>query len=317
MYQIFNTALESDMLLPELPEVETSETVIKFSAGLDKKGSLNDPDWFFHWESPGGSVYTSCAKCEDGYILRFPNLVDFIISYTFDHIYYFAESTTPDDTIRHLLLDHVIPRILGQQGKLVLHASAVILPNGKAIAFLGNSGWGKSTIASSFHNMGARLITDDCLLIEPNNGTVVGIPNYYGLRLFNDSARAIFSSEKKFSRMAHYTEKKRLIMHKKETEEIPSKVNMDAFFFLNDPDIFNDINSVEIKPVQDIEIFMKLVEKMFILDVTETKNITQQFQNKGKIINSDIDAFELHYPRKHSILETVQTRISNLFQFAT
>jgi hypothetical protein len=313
MYQIFNIALESDMVIPELPEVETSETVIKFSAGLDKKGDLNDPDWFYHWESPGGSVYTSCAKCEDGYILRFPNLADFIISYAFDHIYYFAESTTPDDTIRHLLLDHVIPRILGQQGKLVLHASAVILPNGKAIAFLGNSGWGKSTIASSFYDKGASLITDDCLLIEPNNGIIVGIPNYYGLRLFNDSAKAIFPSEKKFSRMAHYTEKKRLIMPKQETEEIQSKVNMDAFFFLNDPSIFNDVYSVEIEPIKAIKVFMKLVEKMFILDVTETTNITQQFQNKGKIITSGIDAFELHYLRKHSALDAVQTRINNLF----
>ena len=312
MYQIFDIALDSDMALPELPEIETCKTVIKFSKGIDKSKFLNEPNWFHHWESIDGDIIASCAKSDDGYILKFPYLASFVISYEFNHIFYFPEPETPNETIRHLLLDHIIPKIIGQQGRLVLHASAVILPNGKAIAFLGNSGWGKSTIASSFHESGAQLITDDCLLIELNKRQIIGIPNYYGLRLFSDSAEAIFPAEKYFSRMAHYSQKKRLIMHNQEAESIEYKVNIDAFFFLNDPSKSPTASLIEINPICGIGEFMGLVERMFVLNTTDKKNNIQQFQNMSNIINSNLPVFKLQYQRKHSLLRELRTFISNL-----
>ena len=312
MYQIFDIALDSDIALLELPEIETCKTIIKVRKGIDKNKVLSPSHWFCHWETVNGDIFASCAKGKNGYILRFPKIASFIITYEFDHILYFSEPDTPIETIRHLLLDHIIPKILGQQGRLVLHASAIVLPNGKAIAFLGNSGWGKSTIASSFHESGSQLITDDCLLIDQTKDRITGIPNYYGLRLFHDSADAIFSADKDFSRMAHYSKKKRLIMHKQEIEQNISKITIDAFFILNNPDKLSSTSLIEINPVRGILEFMGLVERMFVLDITDKKNNIKQFQIMSNIIKSEIQVFEMHYPRKHSILRELQAFIKNL-----
>jgi len=42
-----------------------------------------------------------------------------------------------------------------------------LLENSRSVAFLGNSGFGKSTLASSFHRNGVYLIDDDCILLNP------------------------------------------------------------------------------------------------------------------------------------------------------
>jgi len=55
------------------------------------------------------------------------------------------------------------------QGRLVLHASAVSWDDG-AIAFAGPSGGGKTTIAAMLCRTGARLVTDDVLVLDARPG---------------------------------------------------------------------------------------------------------------------------------------------------
>lgn len=156
MYYIFDISLDSDIHLPELPEGSTRETIIKIKSGTGIMNEQYEPEYFHEWQDADSEICMLSAKIEDNYLLRFPELVDFLISTSGDTVFYFPEPNIPEETIRHLILDQIIPRILGQQGQLVLHASAVQLPDGKAIVFLGDTGWGKSTIASSFHENGKK-----------------------------------------------------------------------------------------------------------------------------------------------------------------
>jgi hypothetical protein len=55
--------------------------------------------------------------------------------------------------------------LMHQRGFLVLHASAVAV-GGRAVAFMAQSGTGKSTLAAAFGQHGHELITDDFLCIE-------------------------------------------------------------------------------------------------------------------------------------------------------
>lgn len=75
----------------------------------------------------------------------------------------FSESKFSLPYIRSLILGVGFGVLLMQQGHLVLHASAVNV-NGNAIAFLGNSGSGKSTMATFLSKKGYPLITDDVLV---------------------------------------------------------------------------------------------------------------------------------------------------------
>lgn len=55
--------------------------------------------------------------------------------------------------------------LLYQRGLLPLHASAVEI-QGEAVAFLGESGWGKSSLAAALHQRGHRILTDDVTAVD-------------------------------------------------------------------------------------------------------------------------------------------------------
>lgn len=75
-----------------------------------------------------------------------------------------------DRNLAALFLEaNTIATILALRGETVLHASAVEV-DGQAIAFAGNSGAGKSTMAALLCAHGGRYITDDLLRILPHRG---------------------------------------------------------------------------------------------------------------------------------------------------
>jgi hypothetical protein len=80
--------------------------------------------------------------------------------------------------VRAHVLGAAMACVLRQRGCLVLHASCVAQGE-RAFAFLGGSGWGKSTLASLFHQQGYSLLTDDVMAIQvkllPDAAAAVGI----------------------------------------------------------------------------------------------------------------------------------------------
>ena len=123
-----------------------------------------------------------------GYTIDFGGTARFEISADGDHVCCRPAAGTSDAALRHLLLDHVLPRVLCLRGLLVLHASTLRAPDGRAVAFLGASGAGKSTLAASLVAAGWRLLADDALVIEASEGRPTAVPTYPGLRLWPDSA---------------------------------------------------------------------------------------------------------------------------------
>jgi len=71
----------------------------------------------------------------------------------------------PDAIVQMYLHGTLMAIILRQRGLMVLHASSVAR-DGRAIGFVGDSGWGKSTLADYFCQQGYDLINDDVMAIE-------------------------------------------------------------------------------------------------------------------------------------------------------
>ncbi|MGB3787633.1 MAG: hypothetical protein WA949_06460 [Phormidesmis sp.] len=96
-----------------------------------------------------------------------------------------------EELLRPIILGPVLTLLLRQRGLLVLHASGINTPEG-AIAFLGNSGWGKSTLANAFYQQGYSLLTDDVMAIELKDGSPpVAFPAYPHVKLMADAADAL------------------------------------------------------------------------------------------------------------------------------
>ena len=62
-------------------------------------------------------------------------------------------------------LRSVVPKLLALRGIRVLHASAVEI-DGSLLVFSGQSGAGKTTSAKAFAQAGARLVSEDLLVLH-------------------------------------------------------------------------------------------------------------------------------------------------------
>jgi len=93
--------------------------------------------------------------------------------------------------LRQLLLGPVLGVLLHQRGLVTLHASAVEI-GGRALAFVGWKGQGKSTTAASLHASGHEFLADDIVAIRMSGAQrPVVIPGFPQLKLWPDAVEAL------------------------------------------------------------------------------------------------------------------------------
>ncbi|HEX8225684.1 MAG TPA: hypothetical protein VF605_17875 [Allosphingosinicella sp.] len=92
--------------------------------------------------------------------------------------------------VRLFLLGSAIGALLHQRGLLPLHANAIDI-GGRAVAFSGHSGAGKSTIAAWFHDRGHNILADDvCVIGFDPAGRALAYPGIPRLRLWREALEA-------------------------------------------------------------------------------------------------------------------------------
>jgi hypothetical protein len=140
-----------------------------------------------------------------GHHLRFPQQVDFEIACAGDENRSAEVVCYPvpeyDEMRAHTLYRNAIVPLLGNfRGGLFLHGSAVrVDANGVegagAVAFLGLSRSGKTTLAGAFARCGHPFLTEDVIELERTDGAYLLQPKHTPLRLFADSAAHLLSDQ--------------------------------------------------------------------------------------------------------------------------
>ena len=108
--------------------------------------------------------YTFC-RVDGGYVGRLPGIADFVISADLKRVVCHPVTDGRMHVLPIVIPGTVTAFLLAMSGRCVLHGSAVDL-GGRAMAFVGASGQGKSTMAALFCAAGAALVTDDVLPLE-------------------------------------------------------------------------------------------------------------------------------------------------------
>jgi hypothetical protein len=93
-------------------------------------------------------------------------------------------------SLRLAIVGPLLGVILAQRGRFVLHASTVAI-DGRAVAFAGPSGRGKSTLAAALARAGHPLIADDMTVIDTSAVRPVVQPGFPRVKLWPDSAEAL------------------------------------------------------------------------------------------------------------------------------
>jgi len=99
------------------------------------------------------------------FLLRLPGVATYFVRDGVD-ILVDRETGAADLDVRSYLMGSLFAVLCHQRGLLPLHASAIAGPQG-AVAFLGGSGAGKSSIAAFLSRRGHRVLADDICLVDP------------------------------------------------------------------------------------------------------------------------------------------------------
>jgi hypothetical protein len=308
-YAIGEYVLASNVALPELVRAGAQPPDCTFLLLPEARAAAADQRWFHHWLSPNQEVWVSFAKQGADYLLRFPGLADFLVSADGREVRCHPRSGTPLETIRHLLLDQVFPLVLSKRGKLALHASAV-LSHGGAVAFVGAAGRGKSTLALSFAQQGAPVMTDDCLLLELKQGQLFGMPSYSGLRLWDDAVEALFELPPALTEVAHYTSKKRLVSGAGPVGFSTGAAPVQRIYFLASADEMAATRTVEIARLSARQAFIELFSHAYKLDITDRDMLAREFDLLRRVATLPL-FYRLAFPRDFARLPAVRAAIAS------
>ena len=283
LYRICGITLASEIALPELIPVAGSAFAREpdISVRIEKPvpGRASPSNWLTPSALSTGAQAYACAKEPGGYRLRFPELADFRVDAHGREIVCEALEGIPPATIRHLLLDQVIPRTLSLLGVDALHATAVLTPHG-VCAFAGVTGAGKSTLAASFHLAGYPVLSDDCLVLKEESDAILATPAYPGVRLWDDAVAALCGDRENLLPVAHYSAKLRILADSPHGAFTPDRKALVRIYNLVDTpetEAASIAGGQIIEAIPAREAFMALVRSAFRLDITDRKVLARQF----------------------------------------
>jgi hypothetical protein len=314
-YSVYGLELASDTVLPELTSLAAPEEAvvqIKVRLQLDGRRDPGVPRWILHSALPNGDDWALYGKIEGGYLLRYVGLADFIVECRGHELTCARiEPGTSPQTLRHLLLDQVLPLVLNLLRCDVLHASAVATPAG-ICAFIGPAGAGKSTLAASFAAAGYTIFCDDCLVLW-RIGEIACLPGYPGVRLWSDSSAALGYWGIEPSEVADYTAKRRIVGHAGRFTGSPRPLI--AIYRISRPiDPDQVLTTVRIEPLTGRAAFMELVSSAFVLDVSEPATLLRHFRCIEQLVSQIpvahlmlLDDFALLPAARHAILSDLGT----------
>ena len=249
-----------------------------------------------------GTLWTEFYRSDAGYLLRFPDLADFEVSADGTEVIAHPAQGTNSATVEHLYLNQIAPLALSRQGQPAFHASVVTLCGG-AVAFLGKSGMGKSTLAASFAFAGAAFLTDDSLVIEERDGGCFALSSHPSLRLWQDSVDALIGSEVVDSTQVSYSSKARLLAGQTLTHS-KDPVSVHAAFVLGE----EEPEDIAIERLSGNERHMSWVMNSFLLDIEDRELLAEHFDWTHRI-SGKVPTFSLGYARKYSVLPQVRETV--------
>jgi hypothetical protein len=257
---------------------------------------------FHRWTLPDGSPWTCFYREGANYLLRFEELADFQVTADGQTVRGWPAPDVDAETVGFLFANQVLPLALSRQGKLVFHASAVEI-DGHAVAFMGESGRGKSTLAASFATNGLRFLTDDGLIVESTGEQWQILPSHPSIRLWEDSERALMDARALRAPPVQHTAKSRFLAGNR-VDFCDQPRPLHRVYFLGE-DAREKPSFERLKPG---EALIELLKHSFLLDIEERQMLAAHFEDLSNLVVRPI-YYRLDFPRYFDRLAEVRQAI--------
>jgi hypothetical protein len=211
-------------------------------------------------------IVSQCGR--DFYRLRYWDGSEFLVDRAGSRAWARWPAILPVGEILTCLFGPIAGFVLNLRGTPCLHASAVVI-DGRAVAFLGHSGAGKSTTAAAFVRRGFAALTDDVLALERKLGALKPAeeylvrPGHNVVRLAPDAVRALYGAEDALPHGGDTTDKRHLELTADGNRLPAGPVPLDAIYVLHErrPDLDRP---VAIDDLKGHEALMALVARTFM-----------------------------------------------------
>ncbi len=204
-------------------------------------------------------------------------------------------------TFCHHLLPQALSFSLLEQGIDPLHGCVVEI-NGVAVAFIGESGKGKSTLAAYFWKKGHRILSDDLVAIRFQGKTPIVSGGPPHLKLSSRSLGALDLDPGKTQAFLEGTSKYILDMQTSSCRD--SKFPLAMIYAITE----EPSPTIEIQAQKLCQTFMALTRNPFNAIQNERIRWQTQFEAAAKIINT-VPVRRLSFPRDFAALPKVYERL--------
>lgn len=241
---VYGLHVKANTPMPQLPGASSvpfpdiqiflhqTPTWLKANAGVQAETVFVSPEtdehhrpFFIVSKLLGGDFYRLCY-CDGA---------NFIVDRAGTQIWVEWPDTLAPEEISTYLFGPVIGWVLRLRGCVCLHASAIAI-DGRAVAFVGASGTGKSTTAAAFANRGYAVLADDVVAISGPPDSLLVTPSYPELRLWPESMAALYGHVSREHEHSATTEKFHVDVRAMGQEYQDAPLPLAAIYILNDED---------------------------------------------------------------------------------
>jgi hypothetical protein len=251
---------------------------------------------------PGGSIY-----------LNWPGLFEFLISSRGRRITGIPKARVALESFRTYLLGPVLSFALIRQGIEPLHGT-IIVKDDAAFALLGDSGYGKSSLAAAFLSAGYRLLTDDLVVLQKNGGHFIAFPGVPRIKLFPRVAHRFLGNAARGRRMHRDFEKRIIPLGPEKVCQSP--VPLRAIYVLSEPTKSSNAERITIRRLPRRLAFVAVLKNTFNTRLIDSARLRHQFEMASGLV-TQVPMKTLSYPRSLDLLPTVCEAVISDLQIET
>lgn len=303
-YYLYGLRLRSEWPLPypQKPTAVLADVILKRGSSFDFADAVNEVQAGPHDASCSHGIPLANGQT----YLRWPDRFEFLISSDGRTITARPARRSSREAFHTYLLGQALSFALVKQGLDPLHAT-VVLVDAAAVAFLGDSGYGKSSLSAVFLQAGHRLLTDDLLVLSELEGGFIGHPGPSRIKLFPRMARSVLRSDSTGTRLSSKTLK--LLIPLADSQTAGSAVPLRAVYVLAQPrSPVGDRRRVTIKRLGKRRACLELLRNTFNTSVMDPGRLARQFTLAARVADT-VPVSLITYPRSIRLLPVVKKAI--------
>ena len=285
-YRLYGLTLASPLDLPcrrapqyARPDVQLVEGSAAAFARARASAALPPGDWF------------ACRKLSrEGLYLRWTGNFEFLVSADGRSIQYRPLEHATLESLTVYLLSQVLSFSLLACGSDPLHGTSVAVGDG-AIGFVGDCGYGKTTLAAALHSRGCPIVTDDLMALRRRGRDWLVEPGIPRLKLAPRLARQLLGPRLRDERMIHGTAKR--VIQLAAAQTVARALPIRAIYVLEEP---RRTGRIRIAPLGAGDAMLEMVRAAFNLVVRDHERLAKQFEFASRLV-AGVPVRRLSYPR--------------------